>query len=220
MPTLEERLATLRDGSAKRLKPEVKATVDRHIAHLREGGAPARALQAGATAPAFVLHDRTGASVSSSELLARGPLVVSFFRGTWCPYCDAELLALAEAYADIRATGAELVVITPQSAQTAAPYLDAHPVPFAVLVDPGAVVAADYGVAYDVTGDLRDLYANVFKNDLAVVNAGGSWRLPMPARFVIDRTCTVIDVRVDPDYRFRPEPAETIAVLKRLTAPL
>ena len=219
MATLEERLAAQRDASAKRLKPEIGAIVDRHIAHLRETGAPGRALHAGDAAPAFVLTDQSGTEVSSNALLAGGPLVVSFFRGTWCPYCDTELLALAESDADIRAAGARLVVITPQSAAAAAPYLATHPLPFPVLVDPDATVAAAFGVAYDVSGELRDLYANVFKNDLGAVNAGHSWRLPMPARFVIDGDGTIVDARVDPDYRFRPEPAETIAVLQRLRAP-
>lgn len=153
--------------------------------------------------------------MSSSESLAKGPLVVSFFRGTWCPYCDAEIEALKDAYTDIRKAGAELVAITPQSTRSAQSYRSEHPVPFHVLVDEDMSVSHAFGVSYTMREYLANLYRTVLHNDLLLINASGTWLLPVPARFVITPTGTIVYVNSDPDYRYRPDPVETIEVLVR-----
>ena len=196
----------------------VEQLVERHIAQLRADGSVAGALKAGDVAPPFLLLDQFGPEVSSISLLARGPLVIVFFRGTWCPYCTAELAALASAYDRIRATGADMVFITPQSARDATPYLSQHPVPFAVLVDPNAEVTESFGLAYDLPNNLRDLHRNVFQNDLSNVNAGTTWRLPIPARYVVQPDGFISSAEVSADYRYRPEPDVTISILEALAA--
>jgi peroxiredoxin len=218
MSTLAERLSALREKYGKMLKPELAEKMERHIEELRRDGTVARALKAGDRAPAFTLRDQHGTEVSSASLLARGPLVVSFYRGTWCPYCNEEVNALASAYDRIRAAGAEVVTITPQSTENAQAYLAEHPVPFAILVDPDANVAESFGLAYTFPEYLSELYTTVFSNDLAVVNAGKTWRLPIPGRFVIAPNGIIADAQVDADYRFRPDPADTLAALERLHA--
>ncbi len=213
MPSLTDSLAALREKYGSMLKPEFSEKMDRHIDDLRKSGAVARALKTGDAAPAFVLRDHTDAEVSSTDLLARGPLVVSFYRGTWCPYCNIELLALKDAYPAIKAQGAELVIVSPQSVADAADFVAEHPLPFPILIDENAKTAERFHLAYEFPGYLRDLYANVFANDLAVKNAGGTWRLPIPGRFVIDTDGTILDAQVDSDYRFRPEPSTAVDVL-------
>jgi peroxiredoxin len=122
----------------------------------------------------------------------------------------------SQAYPRIRAAGAQLVIITPQAAADAAPYFAEHEPPFPMLVDPDAKVAEAYGLDYDVPPYMIELYRNGLDTDLTRINAGCSWRLPTPARFVIDRSGTIVDARLNPDYRFRFDPAESIAALERL----
>jgi peroxiredoxin len=218
MPTLADPLSALRDKYDKMLKPNINEKMERNIEELRSDGSMMMVLQPGQKAPSFALSDQNGARVSSADLLVKGPLVVSFFRGTWCPYCNEEIAALADAYPQIRKAGAELVAISPQSAKNARPYRNDHPVPFPILVDGDFGVAKAFGVAHSLPDYLQDLYKNVFENDLTQVNASGEWRLPIPSRFVIAPNGTIVTVQSDPDYRYRPDPATTIAVLAELTA--
>ena len=217
MSSLTARLEALRQRYAG-IKPEIAEKIGRHIADLRQPEHADRVLKVGDRAPAFTLKDQHDKVVSSTDLLARGPLVVSFFRGSWCPYCVEEMNALAESYDAVRAAGADVVVITPQSSANARGYYADHHVPFPVLVDPDAEIAEKFGLAYTFSDDLKDLYLDVFSNDLEVVNAAHSWRLPIPGRFVISTAGVIIDAQADPDYRFRPEPEEVLAVLDRVRA--
>jgi peroxiredoxin len=216
MPTLTQRLSTLRELYAGKIKPEIAEKLERHLAELRSRNYTECIPKVGTPAPSFSLKNQQGVEVSSARLLQDGPLVVSFFRGTWCPYCNLELAALASAYDAFRAAGAKVVLITPQSAESARGYLAQHDVPFPVLVDPDAQVAEAFGLAYTFPEYLKELYVNVFSNDLESLNAGGTWRLPIPGRFVIGADGLIADAQADPDYRFRPDPEDTLAVLDRL----
>lgn len=142
------------------------------------------ALKAGDTAPTFTLKDPDGASVSSATLLERGPLVVSFYRGVWCPYCNLELQALEEARSDIEARGASVVAISMQNAANSRKSVRKNKVGFPILVDAGGAVAAEFGLRYSLKPDLIELYKTL-GNDLAVINGETSWSLPMPGRYVI-----------------------------------
>jgi peroxiredoxin len=217
MPTLSERLAAMREKTATFLKPEIAQLLERHTDELRAPGANLHPRKAGDVAPAFALKDLDGNLISSAELLARGPLVVSFYRGTWCPFCNEELKALNESYEDFRRLGASLVAITPQSAASANAYRSDHGIAFPMLVDPNADVAERFGLAYSFPEYLSELYRNVFQNDLARVNDAGTWRLPIPARYVIDRSGTIVNAEVNADYRYRPDPEATLAVVAALT---
>ena len=216
MSKLADRLAALRAKFNLLHKPEIRETAERHIEELRKTGAVDRALNTGEIAPSFLLPDQLGTAVSSADLLERGPLVISFYRGTWCPYCNEDLIALNAAYERVRTLGAELLAISPQSSANARAYFDKHPVRFPVLVDRDADVAASFGLAFTLPPYLIDLYKRAFRNDLARVNEGGTWRLPIPSRFVIARDGTIVHAEADADYRFRPEPDSVITELERL----
>ena len=217
MHTLSERLAAMREKAAKNLKPEVAELLERHIDELRSRDANIHPLQTGDGAPAFTLQDLDGNLVSSAELLARGPLIVSFYRATWCPFCNEELKALNDSYEHFRRLNASLVAITPQSAASASVYRSDHDIRFPMLDDPNADVAERFGLAYSFPAYLSELYRNVFRNDLARINDAGTWRLPVPARYVIDRNGSIVDVEVNADYRYRPDPEATLAVIAGLT---
>ena len=217
MARLTERLAFLRAKHRTMLKPEMSEKIQRSIDELGANGTVATARKTLDGAPAFTLPDQYGAIVSSTELLRYGALVVAFCRGTWCPYCTAELQALSKAYPAIREHCAKMVAITSQTPANARDYFVEHPVGFPVLVDRDLAVAQAFGLVYALPQYLKDVYQSVFANNLGAVNAGGAWRLPMPARYIIQPGSRIAAAHVDADYRYRPEPAETIALLATVT---
>lgn len=173
------------------------------------------ALKAGDTAPTFTLKDPDGASVSSATLLVRGPLVVSFYRGVWCPYCNLELQALEAARSDIEARGASVVAISMQNAVNSRKSVRGNKLGFPILIDAGGAVAAEFGLRYSLKPDLIELYKTL-GNDLAVINGETSWSLPMPGRYVIGQDGVVAYAEVNPDYTHRPDPGDLLPVLDQL----
>ena len=197
------------------MKPEVAGIMEVQIASLRSSDLLKNSVQVGDLMPRFALDDGHDHMVRSEDLLEGGPLVISFFRGTWCPYCRVELHALAEAKASIEARGAAIVCISPESPAERDDKLE-QLLGLTLLYDRNNMVGRTFGLVYEFPPVLRDLYSNVFHNDIAKKNGVATWELPIPARFVVSRNGIVIDAKVDPDYRFRPEPAETLAMLDQL----
>jgi peroxiredoxin len=216
MNSLYSTLGKLRVHYAKLLPAEKTAIMDRHIEFLRASGAIDRILKEGHHAPDFELKDGFGKVVSSKELLARGPLIVSFYRGAWCPYCVEEIKAFNEAYDEIKALGAELVVISPQATSFSEKQQRELGLKYSILVDENNEVGKAFNLVYSFPDDLRSLYSGVFKLDITQKNGANAWELPIPARFVIDRSGTIRDMKADSDYRFRPEPSDSVDVLKAI----
>ena len=195
-------------------------STNRCIAHTREliaSGAASRALKAGDKAPAFTLKDPDGKAVSSADLLARGPLVVTFYRGVWCPYCNMELQALQAALAGLRGArrqpGRHLAADRPQQPEVG-PREQARrsrSCRTRTTTSPHA-----FGIRFTLPDYLIDLYANVFKNDLPGFNGDPSWTLPMPARYVIGQDGVIAYAEVNPDYTKRPDPSELLPALRSL----
>ena len=173
-------------------------------------------LAVGDAAPDFTLADAFGNPVTLTDLLARGPVVVTFYRGEWCPYCNLQLRALQQALPEITATGATLVAISPQAPDHGRSVTDTNELGFAVLSDLDQSVSESYKVRFDVTGELEDLQVNVFQNDPAQQNADGRRSLPVPSTFVIDPAGTVRFASVDADWRVRVEPVDVVAALRAL----
>lgn len=214
--SLASTLGALRDKYAALLKPNITAVMDGHIEHLRAIGFVKGAKSVGDRMPSFTLKNRGGDTVTSEDLLKRGPLIVSFFRGTWCPYCMAELRALSEIAGEISNAGGSIVAISPQThEQQDAKELES--IRFPVLYDRDNTVGRQFGLVYTFPEDLKQLYLDVFKNDISVQNGVDTWQLPIPARYVVSRDGNIINAEIDPDYRYRPEPLLTLAVLKQYT---
>jgi peroxiredoxin len=176
-----------------------------------------RARKAGDAAPEFTLADPDGKPVSMRELLAKGPLVVSFYRGVWCPYCNLELQALQEALPDITARGASLVAISPQTAPNSRKSQRDNKLGFPILSDTKSEVAEAFGIRFKLQDYLVELYKS-FKNDLPTFNNDPAWVLPMPARYVIGTGGIIAYSEVNPDYTQRPDPSDLLPVLDRLKA--
>lgn len=192
-------------------------TMHRATAELIASGAAQRALKAGDRLPVFALPDPDGNMVSSADLLARGPLVISFYRGVWCPYCNMELQALQEAMLQFEKLGAKLVAISPQNPVNSRKSVRQNNLSFPILSDAHNDVAAAFGLRFEMPDYLIELYKSL-KNDLPAFNGDPSWTLPMPARFVVGQDGTILYAEVNPDYTRRPEPEDMLPALRRSTS--
>ncbi|GAB0117836.1 peroxiredoxin-like family protein [Acidisoma sp. 7E03] len=197
--------------------PAVIEIMHRATAALIASGAATRALKAGDRAPRFTLNDPDGKPVSSAKLLAQGPLVVSFYRGVWCPYCNMELQALQAALPEFEKLGASLVAISPQTPVNSRKSVRQNALGFPILSDTQNDVADAFGLRFQLPDYLVDLYKSL-KNDLPAFNGDESWTLPMPARYVIAQDGTILYAEVNPDYTRRPEPEDMLPALRRATS--
>ncbi|WP_322103278.1 peroxiredoxin-like family protein [Paraburkholderia sp. J41] len=197
--------------------PEIHPIMERATAELIASGQAARAIKAGDRAPGFSLQDQEGNAVSSAGLLRRGPLVVTFYRGVWCPYCNLELQAINDVLPQIEAYGASVVAISPQTAVNSRKSVRDNKLEFPVLSDVHGEVGAAFGLRFALPDYLVDLY-KALKNDLPAFNADPAWTLPMPARYVIGQDGIVLYSEVNPDYTHRPDPVEMFPVLERASA--
>jgi peroxiredoxin len=213
--SLQEKLDAFKADFESKAPKQAVEVMRRATAELIASGQAAQALKTGAVAPAFTLPEAEGGSVASSDLLTRGPLVLSFYRGVWCPYCNIELAALQEAWPAIQATGAQLVSISPQSLANGRKAKLDKQIAFPMLSDAGGRVADAFGLRFRLPDDLIDLYRG-FGVDLPLINEDRSWTLPMPARFVVGQDGIIAYAEVSPDYTCRPDPADLLPVLQRL----
>ena len=193
--------------------PHVHVVMKRATAELIACGQAERALKVGDKAPAFTLSDPDGKPVSSVELLAKGPLIISFYRGVWCPYCNMELQALEAALPAFGDLGASLVAISPQNNVNSRKAVRENKLTFPILSDTLSDVANAFGLRFALPDYLVDLYKS-FGNDLPSFNNDPAWVLPMPARFVIGQDGVIIYAEVNPDYTQRPDPSELLPALR------
>ena len=192
-------------------------TMHRATAELIASGAADRAKKVGYKAPSFSLKDPEGDIVSSVELLKKGPLIISFYRGVWCPYCNMELQALGAAKPEFEKRGASLVAISPQTPPNSRKSVRQNKLTFPILSDTKGEVGAAFGLRFHLPDYLIELYKGL-KNDLPAFNDDPSWTLPMPARYVIGQDGTILYADVNPDYTRRPEPEDLIPALEKAAA--
>lgn len=216
---LQTQLDDITAQTRKLVQPERLERNERVIAELFATGIEDKILKAGDSMPEFALPDAHGKLVHSNDLLAIAPLVVSFFRGRWCPYCITELEAWRDAYSTLREGGALFIAISPQSVRQNDFTATQHELPFPVLRDEKAAVAAAFGTGYTVPASYRDYYRSILVN-IPFINDEDSWRLPMPATFVIGQSGTVQWSSGFADFRVRPEPQDAMGVLKKAQSTL
>lgn len=214
MATMSELLAENTAARRKLLSQDDWDVIDGSIADLTATGIRSAVLQPGDTAPGFALPNALGETVSSADLLAKGPLVVKFYRGAWCSYCNVEVRALMGVLDEIRGLGADLVAITPELPDQMVTMQEKHDLKFQVLSDLGNTVARQYGLVWTLPDRVRAFYAKIGL-DLERSNGDASWELPIPGNFIVARDGTILDVFAEPDYRLRQEPADVVAVLRQ-----
>jgi len=209
--SLRDQLRALAAASQARIGPHLQARIDRMIAELAERGVAASALSAGEMAPDFTLPEAGGRPIALSSLLRDGPLLLIFFRGSWCPYCDLQLRAIGRMLPDLADAGARAVAVSPAPPDPGA----ADSLGFPLLTDYGNRVARLFGLVWEMPEDVAAYY-RARGMDLPTLNGTGAWELPMPASYVIRSDGIVHFAQVDSDYRRRPEPATLLIAARQL----
>ena len=212
--TLQSQLSEFKAGFKARATPERVATMETATEQLRASGIERTALQVGQRAPQLSLPNAKGEVVDLAQLWQQGPLIVVFYRGGWCPYCNLELRAWQQLLPQVKAQGAQLVAISPQSPDNSLSTQEKNSLAFEVLSDSSLQAADGFGIAFDMPKELVDLYSSV-GHDLPKTNGNGRWALPVPATYVIDRSGVILYANIDADYRNRAEPADVLSVLPK-----
>lgn len=210
MTALQDQLDEITANTRRLVQPERLAVGERALAELFATGIDERILPVGSAAPEFALKDAHGKLVRSTDLLALGPLVIKFFRGRWCPYCVTELEAWRDLQDKLRERGVLMVAIGPQVQRQSDFMAAQHKLPFPILTDTDNAVADQFGLVYTVPEYHRDYYLSILVN-IPFVNGEKSWRLPLPATYVVSQAGRVVLAEAHADFRVRPEPDEALA---------
>lgn len=210
---LREIFAERKELIAKYVPVETQAVHARAVADLKRQRLAENILCVGGKTPEFQLQDHGGRSVHSSDLLAKGRLVLCFVRGRWCPFCVAQMEAMNLILPEIEQVDATLAAISPQTVQQSFFMRDQHKLRFPLLSDAANNVARQFGLAYRVPDEQRAVYRRAFVN-LPFVNGDDSWELPIPATYVIDRDGAILYASANEDYTERPEPADIVRILQ------
>jgi peroxiredoxin len=210
--SLQDQLDEITSNTRHLVQAERLAISERAVEELFTTGIEERILPVGATAPDFALKDSNGKMLRTADLLELGPLVVKFFRGRWCPYCMTELETWRDLYDDLRERGGLLVAVGPQLERQSDFMVGHHRLPFPVLSDPGNKVAEQFRIVYTLPETMREYYKSILVN-MPFMNGDQSWRLPLPATYVIGQDRKVLFAEAHADFRVRPEPGDVLAAV-------
>lgn len=212
--SLAAQLAELKAGFVQRAAPERVATFEAATAELRSSGIEQRARRAGDSAPDLTLPDGLGRPVRLAELWQRGPLVLVFYRGGWCPYCNLALRVWQRQLDALAARGASLAAISPQTPDASLSTAEKNVLAFPVLSDSSLAAAEAFGIAFTLPPALVALY-RAAGTELPQLNGNGQWALPLPATYVVGRDGRIVFAHIEADYRERAEPAAVLAAVAR-----
>lgn len=202
----QEQFMAIQSDSIKSVM--VKATADLIKTQIAE-----KSLKIGDVVPDFTLNNASGKSVNFQSLLAQGKVVISFYRGGWCPYCNLELKALEKSLPQIEALGANLVAISPETPDNSLSTSEKNNLTFEVLSDLKNQVAKEFGLVFTLPEELRPIYKQ-FGIDIPAYNGDSSFELPLPATYVIDTNGKVVHSFVNADYTQRLDPQIILTALE------
>lgn len=173
-------------------------------------------LPEGQKAKDFTLNNSLGQAVNLYDELSQGPVVLTFYRGGWCPFCNMQLRSYQKVLPQIEAIGGRLIAVSPQSPDNTLTQQEKEDLQFQVLSDTNGLTAAAYNILYDVPDYIQDIFLNKFNLDLAEYNATNRWILPVTSTFMIDESGIVRSAYVEPDFMKRPDPEDILEQLRRL----
>ena len=215
--SLTEDLEAQRQTSLKNATPGFTSLVEEMLNELRDQGIWRNVPKVGDAAPDFTLPSATGGSLRLRDQLARGPIILAFYRGGWCPYCNLQLRAYQREMTRIRELNGSLLAISPQTPDNSLDTAQKNTLAFDVVSDVGSHVAKAYGLAFQMPDELQCIYESRNIN-LPKFNGGDDWTLPIPATFLVNREGRIVLSHVDVDYRTRLDPEDVIAALQLLSA--
>ena len=212
--TLQQQLEAMTKHGLEVLPKEVTEAFERQIGELRESGV-GKGLTVGAKAPDFTLSNHAGDNVNLCEELAKGPVILTFYRGEWCPFCNLELRAYQRIMDDIRESGAQLLAVSPLTPDRSLSMQSKNELSFHVLSDSGNRTAEAYALKFKLPEPLQHIYRSL-GFALEQFNGDESWELPVPATYVIDTQRTIRLASVNPDYRTRMEPGDVLSFVRSM----
>lgn len=216
MGTMTEEMTALRRQRAEAPRTRATEIGERVTQDLISNGTGENAIKAGEVAPRFVLPNHNGEPVALEGLLTHGPVVISFYRGEWCPFCNLELRGLQRSYQRMQELGASLVAISPQLPDGSLTVQERHSLEFPVLSDVGNRVAKKFGIVFRVPDDLLGIFEERGLNLSSVNGKEGAYELPIPATFVVRRDGTVQAAFVNADHTQRTDPDEIVRILESM----
>lgn len=212
---LQPQLDELKAAFLSKAPEDAKAVMAQTNEELLRSGIADRAPQAGQTLRDFELPNQNGKTLRLADLREQGPVVVAFYRGGWCPYCNLELKALQDALPQIEAAGARLVAITPELPDASLTTVQKNELSFDVLSDEGAAYARSLGMVFTLPEVLRPIYSG-FGIDVEAHNGAGNFDLPLAATFVVDARGKIVFASGGSDYTKRAEPSEVVEAVRAL----
>ncbi|MCP3030127.1 AhpC/TSA family protein [Halobacillus sp. A1] len=204
----EEYIEKFKQTAPEDVQEKMKKAIN-ELQHSKEG----KGLEKGEKAPDFTLPDPNGNPISLSNQLSVGPVIVTFYRGGWCPYCNMELREYQQILSDIHAAGGELIAISPETPDYSLSTAQKNDLQFHVLSDVGNKTARQFNLVYPLPDYLVDIYKDKGLN-VDEHNGDETWELPVSATYVIDREGTIVYEYTKADYKDRAEPSEVLEVLK------
>jgi peroxiredoxin len=214
--SLSEQTKALTEKFIAGLSQDDQTTVQGAFEEILQANFGMKALSVGDKAADFTLPNAKGGQTSLADLLDEGPVVLNFYRGGWCPYCNLEFKALCDAVPQIKQLGGSLVGISPELPDNSMKTAELLKLNFDVLSDVGNVVSRDYGILMNVPASMRPLYLK-WGLDVPAVNGDDSWELPIPATYVIGRDGIITFAYINKNYTERCEPAEIITALEKMS---
>ena len=212
---LSAQLKDYQSGFLQKVDTETVSTMSQATTELANSGIVNNSLKVGDTAPDFTLPAPTGKQVKLSELLQKGPVVINFYRGQWCPYCNLEIRAFQQLLPDFQQANAQVIAVSPELPDNSLSITEKHELAFPVLSDVGNVVARRYGLVFALAESLRPMYQG-FGIDIPKSNGDDTYELPVPATYVIEPSGTIRYAYAEADYTLRAEPADVLAAVKSL----
>ncbi|MEZ4815562.1 MAG: peroxiredoxin-like family protein [Bdellovibrionota bacterium] len=214
--TLTQELQALADKAKAKSTPEKAAIMNGATEKLRKSEILKNALKMGDKIPAFSLPDSNGKEISTTELLKKGPIVLTFYRGAWCPYCNLQLNSLQSNIEAFHTLGAEVVAISPQTPDNSLSTVQKNSLDIIVLSDVGSVIGKKFGLVFKLPDDLKKLYQSMGL-DLAKANGNNDWELPVAASYVVNPQGIITYSFMDVDYKKRAETLTLIEEVKKIS---
>ncbi len=216
-PTVADELNQLSDQSNKKVPQKVLDAGKAGIEELIASGIVKNALNVGDKMPEFTLVDANGKNVSSSALLKKGPLVITFYRGAWCPFCNLYLRSLQRNLPKFKSLGADLVAISIEPRDRSLSVAESNKLGFTVLSDPELKVARKFGIVYEIPKVTNDAMLEL-GFDIAKYNGTEKAELPLSATYVVSKRGEIAYAFLDPDYKHRAENTAVIDALTKLNS--
>jgi peroxiredoxin len=215
MGALKDEIDAYNAAKEKKVRAEILATMAKATEELKRSGIEARALKTGDTMPDFELPNQHGERRRLSDYLAESPVVLNVYRGGWCPYCNMEMRALRYALPEIESRGARLMGMAPETPDKALSTAERHGIGIDILSDAGNRIAEQLGLVFELPQALRPIYEKL-GIDLPAYNGDDSFKLPVPATYIIGQDGVIVYDFVNADYTVRLDPSEIVAKLAAL----